>query len=265
VPSLLHPSAEDALADSVVLSHIPDALLPQPQDMGRFRRRTPREFGGSETSLTDVTPPIDQPARIGRTHYRGSFPLLEHIGCPAVSLGIAHNAIDEMTTPASTKLALAGATARSTQILYVIAKSEAAVHAARSLLSSAAQVLQSAGEFRNVEMPDLRALLRSVMTHVADVSLVALEAMYELASSSWLDWSSRLERPFPDGMHGGRARKPVHRVHRGCRPRAPRRLPRAGSLLMALRLVPDTVEMEDTITRFDAAYEALLAESFVND
>ncbi|MCW2650478.1 MAG: acyl-CoA dehydrogenase protein [Mycobacterium sp.] len=148
-----------------------------------------------------VTPPIDQPARIDRALYRGFYPALVFPGCSAVSLGVAQSAIDGMVTLASSKKAFAGGTvAESARTQYVIAKSETAVHAARLLLFSAADALQSAAEDGAAVTLEQRALLRSAMTHAAQVSREALVAMYELGSSSALYRGSALERSFRDGM-----------------------------------------------------------------
>lgn len=148
-----------------------------------------------------VTPPIDQPARIDRALYRGFWPALVFPGCSAVSLGVAQSAIDEMVTLASSKRSFTGGTiAESARAQYVIAKSETAVHAARLLLSSAAQALQNAAEDAAPVTLEQRALLRSAMTHAAQVSREALVAMYKLASSSALYRGNPLERSFRDGM-----------------------------------------------------------------
>lgn len=148
-----------------------------------------------------VTPPIGQPARIDRALYRGFWPALVFPGCSAVSLGVAQRAIDETVALASSKKSIAGGTvAEGARTQYIVAKSETAVRAARLLLSSAAQALQSAGEDGVVVTLEQRALLRSAMTYAAQVSREALVAMYELASSSALYRDSPLERCFRDGM-----------------------------------------------------------------
>lgn len=148
-----------------------------------------------------VTPPIEQPARIDRALYRGFWPALVFPGCSAVSLGVAQRAIDDMVTLASSKKSFTGGTiAQSARAQYVIARSETAVHAARLLLSSAVQALQSAAEDGVAVTLGQRALLRSAMTYAAQVSREALVAMYELASSSALYRGNPLERSFRDGM-----------------------------------------------------------------
>lgn len=148
-----------------------------------------------------TTPPIDVPARIDRALYRGFWPALVYPGCSAVSLGVAQSAIDEMVALASSKKAPTGGTiSESARTQYLIAKCDTAVHAARLLLYSAAQALQSAAEDRAAVVLEQRALLRSAMTHAAQVSREALVAMYSLASSSALYRGNPLERSFRDGM-----------------------------------------------------------------
>jgi indole-3-acetate monooxygenase len=54
LPSLLRPSIEAAIAESEIRGDIPATLHAELRDAGAFRLLTPREFGGSETPLTDV-------------------------------------------------------------------------------------------------------------------------------------------------------------------------------------------------------------------
>ena len=54
MPSLLRPSIEAAIAESKIRGDIPATLHTALRDAGAFRLLTPREFGGSETPLTDV-------------------------------------------------------------------------------------------------------------------------------------------------------------------------------------------------------------------
>jgi hypothetical protein len=53
LPSLLRPSIEAAIAESEIRGDIPATLHTALRDAGAFLL-TPREFGGSETPLTDV-------------------------------------------------------------------------------------------------------------------------------------------------------------------------------------------------------------------
>jgi indole-3-acetate monooxygenase len=148
-----------------------------------------------------VTPSLDTPARIDRKLYRGFFPALVFPGCTAVVIGVAQSAIDEMVKLASGKKAIAGGTiAEAARTQYTLAKSETALHAARLLLLSAAESLQTTAERRETVTLEQRALLRAAMTHAAQVSRQALVAMYELASSSALYRGNPIERYFRDGM-----------------------------------------------------------------
>ena len=148
-----------------------------------------------------VTPPLDTPARIDQKLYRGFFPALVFPGCTAVVIGVAQSAIDEMVKLASGKRAFAGGTiAEAARTQYTLAKSETALHAARLLLLSAAESLQTTAERRETVTLEQRALLRAAMTHAAQVSRQALVAMYELASSSALYRGNPIERYFRDGM-----------------------------------------------------------------
>jgi alkylation response protein AidB-like acyl-CoA dehydrogenase len=147
-----------------------------------------------------MSPPFDQPARIDRPLYR-MFPAMAFPGCSAVVLGVAQAAIDEVVTLAAGKMTVSGASLADTaRAQYAIAKCETAVHAARLLLHSAAESLQSTAEQRGTIAIEQRALLRAAMTHAAEVSREALVAMYELAGSSALYRGNAMERIFRDGM-----------------------------------------------------------------
>jgi alkylation response protein AidB-like acyl-CoA dehydrogenase len=147
-----------------------------------------------------MSPPIDQPVRIDRPLYR-TFPAMAFPGCSSVVLGVAQAAIDEIVTLAADKRTFTGASLADTaRAQYAIAKSETAVHAARLLLRSAAESLQSTADQRGTIAIEQRALLRAAMTHAAEVSREALVTMYELASSSALYRGNAIERIFRDGM-----------------------------------------------------------------
>src|SRR6202045_977007 len=148
-----------------------------------------------------VTPSLDTPARIDRKLYRGYFPALVFPGCTAVVIGVAQSALDEMVKLASGKKAFAGGTiAEAARTQYTLAKSETALHAARLLLLSAAESLQTTAECRETVTLEQRALLPAARTHAAQVSRQALVAMYEIASSSALSRGNPIERYFRDGM-----------------------------------------------------------------
>jgi alkylation response protein AidB-like acyl-CoA dehydrogenase len=149
----------------------------------------------------DLVAALDPPALIDRPLYRGFIPTLVFPGATAVVLGVARRAIEETVTLAPNKTMLSGGTlADSPRAQHIIAKSEAAVAAARLLLLSAADSLQRSAESNTTVSLQQRADLRAAMTHAAQVSRDALVAMYELASSTALYRTNPIERVFRDGM-----------------------------------------------------------------
>jgi alkylation response protein AidB-like acyl-CoA dehydrogenase len=167
-----------------------------------------RATGSNDVVVQDALVPddlvarLDQPPRIDRPLYRGFLPALVIPGCTAVVLGVAQAAIDEVVRLAPTKRALTGSTlAELAHTQFVLARSEAALQAARLLLFSATAALEAAAE--KGEPPVTlaqRAALRAGMSHAAEVSREVLVAMYELGSSSSLYHGNALERLFRDGM-----------------------------------------------------------------
>ncbi|WP_331750185.1 acyl-CoA dehydrogenase family protein (plasmid) [Streptomyces sp. NBC_01707] len=145
---------------------------------------------------------MDVPARIQRPLYQGFMPALVLPGCSAVVLGVAQTAIEETVALAlSKKMSNGGGTlSESARAQAVIARSEASLHAARLLLLSAAEALDTAGENGDPVTIEQRAALRSAMSHAAQVSRQVLVEMYELGSSSSLYRGNPLERLFRDGM-----------------------------------------------------------------
>jgi alkylation response protein AidB-like acyl-CoA dehydrogenase len=140
---------------------------------------------------------LDQPARIDRPLYQGFIPALVIPGCTAVVLGVVQAAIDETVRLATTKKTFTGGTlAELAHTQSVIARSQAALAAARLLLFSAVGALEAA-ESVTLEQ---RAALRTAMSHAAQVSREVLVAMYELGSSSSLYIGGVVERLFRDGM-----------------------------------------------------------------
>jgi alkylation response protein AidB-like acyl-CoA dehydrogenase len=149
----------------------------------------------------DLVAPFDRPARIDRPVYRGFIPALVIPGCTAITLAIAQRAIEETVALATSKRTPTGDTlADLARTQTVIAKSEAAVRAARLLLYSAAETLQTAGERAEPVTIEDRAALRAAMSHAAQVSRECLVAMYELSSSSSLYLGNPIEQLFRDGM-----------------------------------------------------------------
>jgi alkylation response protein AidB-like acyl-CoA dehydrogenase len=163
--------------------------------------------GSNDVMVEDALVPdelvarFDVPARIDRPLYRGFIPTLVFPGCTAVVLGVAQAAIEETVALAVSKKALTGGTlAESAHTQALIARSEAALRAARLLLLSAAAALDAAGENAEPVTLDQRAALRAAMSHAAQVSRQVLVAMYELGSSSSLYRGNPVERLFRDGM-----------------------------------------------------------------
>lgn len=147
---------------------------------------------------TELTVALDTAPRIDRPLYRGFIPTLVFPGCTAVALGVARRAIDEAVALVGTKRAMTGGTvADAARTQHTIAKSEAAVTAARLLLKHTAEELQRAGDDITLQQ---RAALRAAMTHAADVSRETLVALYEIAGSAALYRSNPIERTFRDGM-----------------------------------------------------------------
>jgi alkylation response protein AidB-like acyl-CoA dehydrogenase len=164
---------------------------------------------GSDSATADdafiaaelVTPPIDDPPRIDRPLYRGHMPSLVFPGCAAVILGVAQSAIEETVKLASEKKAPGGGTiSESARAQYLIAKSDAAIAAARLLLHSAAGSLQATTERRGTVTLEQRAQLRAAMSHAAQAGRESLLTMYELGGSASLYRTNPLERYFRDGM-----------------------------------------------------------------
>jgi alkylation response protein AidB-like acyl-CoA dehydrogenase len=149
----------------------------------------------------DLVARLDTPSRIQRPLYQGFIPALVFPGCTAVVLGVAQAAIEEMVRLARTKRTFTGETlAEAPHTQSVIARSEAALKAARLLLFSAVASLEASAERQEQVTLEQRADLRAAMSHAAGVCREVLVAMYELGSSSSLYYGSPLERLFRDGM-----------------------------------------------------------------
>ena len=144
---------------------------------------------------------FDRPARIDRPLYRGFIPSLVIPGCTAIALGVTQTAIDETVKLAATKKSMTGARlADIPHTQFVVARSQAALDAARLLLFSAIGALQEAATANEPVTIEQRAALRAAMSYGAQVGREALVAMYELSSSSSLYVGNPIERLFRDGM-----------------------------------------------------------------
>ncbi|MEU8362740.1 acyl-CoA dehydrogenase family protein [Nonomuraea sp. NPDC048882] len=149
----------------------------------------------------DLVARVDVPARVQRPRYQGYIPSLVVPGCSAVVLGVAQSAIEETAALVVSKRTMTGGTlAASAHTQTVIARSEAALQAARLLLLAAARDLDLAGENATPVTLELRAALRAAMSHAAQTSRDVLTAMYELGSSASIYQGNSVERLFRDGM-----------------------------------------------------------------
>lgn len=144
---------------------------------------------------------FDVPARVQRPRYQGFIPALVFPGCSAVVLGVAQSAVDEIVALAVSKSTFTGGTlAESARTQAVVARSEAALEAARLLLFSAAAAVDAAGEKGEPATLEQRSALHAAMCHAAEVSREVLVAMYELGGSSSVYRGNPVERLFRDGM-----------------------------------------------------------------
>ncbi|MEV7080002.1 acyl-CoA dehydrogenase family protein [Streptomyces sp. NPDC093516] len=166
-----------------------------------------RGSGSNTVVVEDVLVPeelvarFDVPARVQRPLYQGFAPTLVFPGCSAVVLGIAQSAIDATVDLVKTKNTFTGGTlAESAHVQGVVARSEAALHAARLLLWSTAATVDTAGARGEAANLEERAALHSAMCHAAEVGREVLVAMYELGASSSIYRNNPVERLFRDGM-----------------------------------------------------------------
>ncbi|CCK24591.1 acyl-CoA dehydrogenase domain-containing protein [Streptomyces davaonensis JCM 4913] len=144
---------------------------------------------------------FDVPARLQRPLYQGFVPALVLPGCSAVVLGVARSAIEEVVSLATTKSTITGGTpAESGRTQALVARSEAALKAARMLLLSAAADMDASGAKGAPATLEQRAALHAAMCHAAEVSREVLVTMYELGGSSSIYRDNPVERLFRDGM-----------------------------------------------------------------
>ncbi|MFD7282883.1 acyl-CoA dehydrogenase family protein [Streptomyces sp. NPDC059862] len=163
--------------------------------------------GSNTVVVDDVLVPdelvarFDVPTRTQRPLYHGFIPALVFPGCSAVVLGVAQSAVDEIVALATSKSTFTGGTlAESARAQATVARSEAALQAARLLLLSAAATVDAAAEKGEPATLDQRAALHAAMGHATEVSREVLVAMYELGGSASIDRGNPVERLFRDGM-----------------------------------------------------------------
>jgi alkylation response protein AidB-like acyl-CoA dehydrogenase len=144
---------------------------------------------------------LDEKPRIDEFPYSGFVPALVFPGCSAIVLGVAQAAIDELVRLAPGKRTPFGPLlAEQAHTQSTLARSEAALAAARQLLLCVARDLDAAAEQRAPVTVEQRAALRAAMSHAASVSRDVIAAVYELGSSSSIYRGTVLERLFRDGM-----------------------------------------------------------------
>ncbi|WP_235717394.1 acyl-CoA dehydrogenase family protein [Mycolicibacterium goodii] len=163
-----------------------------------------RATGSRDVVIDDVFVPedlatrLDAPVNTDSPVYRGFIGNLVFGGCAAVTLGIAAHMIEETVTLVRSKASMVGGVvADAARTQYLVAKAQASVDAARLLLLSTAAELADAGDQLTLEQ---RAAHRAAITHAAEVSRAALVDMYNLAGSSALYRTNKIERIFRDGM-----------------------------------------------------------------
>jgi alkylation response protein AidB-like acyl-CoA dehydrogenase len=142
---------------------------------------------------------ITERPRISRPLYRfPTFGLLA-VGLPAVSLGIARRAIDELSALAHKKILLPSlkplATRSATQA--AVAEAEALVRSARALLLEAVSSTFAAAT-QGVVSVRTRSELRLATTHAVRTSARAVDLMYEAAGGTAVFRTSPLQRCFRD-------------------------------------------------------------------
>ncbi len=153
-------------------------------------------FVPAERSLSILTerPRIDRPL-----YAFPAFGLLG-LGIPAVALGIARRAIDELTTLAQQKklMAVGGQLlARRPAVQEAVAEAEATLRAARALLLETVHTTFEAATRREVTLHH-RAELRLSYTHAVRSAARVVDRMYEAAGGTAVYRASPLQRCLRD-------------------------------------------------------------------
>ncbi|WP_331737541.1 acyl-CoA dehydrogenase family protein [Streptomyces sp. NBC_00019] len=163
--------------------------------------------GSNTVAVDDVLVPdelvarFDEPDHAQHPRSQGFIPTLVFPGCSAVVLGVAQSAIDEVVVLATNRSTPTdGTLAESARAHVAVARSEAALHAARLLLLSTAAAVDAATEKGEPVTLDQRAALHAAMCHATDVSREVLVAMHELGGSASTDHANPVARLFRDGM-----------------------------------------------------------------
>lgn len=144
--------------------------------------------------------PFTERPRVARPLYAlPTFGLLG-LGLPAVALGIARRAIDELSELSRQKTLMTARKLLATRsaVQHAVAEAEALYRSARALLLETTNhcfALASRGEEATLRT---RADLRLALTHATRASARAVDLMYEAAGGSAVFHSSPLQRCFRD-------------------------------------------------------------------
>jgi alkylation response protein AidB-like acyl-CoA dehydrogenase len=152
--------------------------------MGQQR---PAGTGSNDVTVEDALVSIelvarlDERPRIDEFPYSGFVPALVFPGCSAIVLGVAQAAVDELVRLAPGKRTAFGSLlAEQARTQSTLARSEAALAAARQLLLSVAQDLDAAAEQRTPVTIEKRAELQAAMSHGASAGREVIEAVVRL-------------------------------------------------------------------------------------
>jgi alkylation response protein AidB-like acyl-CoA dehydrogenase len=141
---------------------------------------------------------VTERARVARPLYAFPFGLLG-LGIPAVALGIARRAIDELMTLSRQKTLLQERRllAARPAAQEAVADAEATVRSARAFLLEAIHAIHAEAASGPVSVR-ARAELRLAMTHATRAAASAVDRMYEAAGGTAVFRSSPLQRCFRD-------------------------------------------------------------------
>ncbi|EYF03079.1 Hypothetical protein CAP_6193 [Chondromyces apiculatus DSM 436] len=168
--------------------------------------------------------------RVESTLY--AFPALGllGVGLPAIGLGIARRAIDELTALALTKKLMPTGQrllATRSSVQEAVAESEAALRSARAFVLEAVQAVYEAAERRDVSLRQ-RAELRLSYTHGMQTAARVVDRMYEAAGGAAVFSAHPLQRCLRDihvaTQHAMAARptlEPIGAVLLGVEPQTP--------------------------------------------
>jgi alkylation response protein AidB-like acyl-CoA dehydrogenase len=142
---------------------------------------------------------LSEPPRVTRPLY--AFPALGllSVGLPAVALGIARRAIDELKALSHQKLLMPSRKPLATRsaVQHAVAEAEALYRSARALLFEAVNHTYAAAASGQVTV-QTRAELRLALTHATRASAHAVDLMYEAAGGAAVFRTSPLQRCFRD-------------------------------------------------------------------